>query len=323
MQTPSMPANCQSGARIKLNADGTLAVSIGAVEMGQGTNTVLAQICAEALGISVDKVRAAKNVDTFQTPYEWQTVASHSTWGSGNAMITAAEDVKAKLCASAALWFKTEPGKIVLGDGTACFGDDSISWGELSIGLKNPDGSALTAPIEGTGFFVPDGIQNGDPNGGQANAAADWTVGCVGVELGIDTRTGVISLYRLVICLDPGTVINPQSATEQVKSGMVLSIGSALTENLRFSADRGHIRTGSLTDYKIPGIEDLPENMEVMFVQTPEKSGPYGAKGLGEHGAVGVVPALLNAIADATGLRLDTLPLTADRVLAGLKEVRA
>jgi carbon-monoxide dehydrogenase large subunit len=102
---------------------------------------------------------------------------------------------------------------------------------------------------------------------------------------------------------------------------MVLSLGSALMERLCFSDERGHIRNGSLTDYKIPGIEDIPDSMEVMFVQTPEKSGPFGAKGLGEHGAVGVVPAILNAITDATGLCFNILPVTADKVMASLKEV--
>jgi carbon-monoxide dehydrogenase large subunit len=322
MKTPCMPANCQSGARIKLNADGTVGLSIGAVEMGQGSCTVLAQICAEALGLPTEKVSVLKEVDTFTTPYEWQTVASHSTWGSGNAILAAAEDLKAKLRESAAAYFGARPADIILQDGSALYNGESLGWGALSIGLRNPDGSALTGPVEGIGFFVPEGIQNPDPDGGQSNAAADWTVGCVGAEVGVDTGTGTLHVYRLLICLDAGTIINPQNAIEQVKSGMVLSIGSALTERLCFSEDRGHIRNASLTDYHIPGIEDMPESMEVMFVQTPEKSGPYGAKGLGEHGAVAVVPALLNAIEDATGLGFTTLPVTADKVLASLKEVQ-
>jgi carbon-monoxide dehydrogenase large subunit len=322
MKTPCMPANCQSGARIKPNADGTLSLLVGAVEMGQGTNTVLAQICAEALGLPVEKVSVLKNVDTLVSPYEWQTVASHSTWGSGNAILAAAEELKAKLRQAAAARFEVEPSEVVLKDGCAWAGDASVSWGELSVGLRNADGSALTEPLEATGFFVPDGIQNPDPDGGQSNAAADWTVGCVGAEVSVDRMTGVVSVQRLVTCLDAGTIVNPLSAQEQVKSGMVLSVGSALTERLCFSEERGHIRNGSLTDYKIPGIEDLPASMEVMFVQTPEKSGPYGAKGLGEHGTVGVVPAILNAIEDATGLRFNALPISADEMLASLKEVR-
>jgi carbon-monoxide dehydrogenase large subunit len=260
-------------------------------------------------------------IDTFASPYEWQTVASHSTWGSGNAIIAAAESLKQQLCASAARYFDTQPEDIVLAGGYACFGDGRIGWGQLGVGLTNPDGSGMTKPLEGIGYFVPEGVQNPDPHGGQSNAAADWTVGCVGAEVGIDTQTGEIHVYRLINCLDAGTIINPKNASEQVKGAMVLALGSTISETLAFSADCGNIRNNSLTDYKIPGIEDMPDSMEVMFIETPELTGPFGAKGLGEHGAVASTPALLSAIEDAIGRRFTTLPVTADMMAAACKEV--
>ena len=122
-------------------------------------------------------------------------------------------------------------------------------------------------------------------------------------------------MLRLLNAIDAGTIINPRLATEQVSGAMLMAAGSALSETVVYDQKTGRVRNDTLVDYKIPGIEDIPCKTEVFFVQTPEESGPYGAKGIGEHGAVGTVPALLNAIYDATGLRFHTIPASADRIV--------
>ena len=122
-------------------------------------------------------------------------------------------------------------------------------------------------------------------------------------------------MLRLLNAIDAGTIINPRLATEQVTGAMLMAAGSALSETVVYDQKTGKVRNDTLVDYKIPGIEDIPSKTEVFFVQTPEESGPYGAKGIGEHGAVGTAPALLNAIYDATGLRFHTLPASADRIV--------
>ncbi len=319
MKAPCMPSNVQSSVFIKLNADGSVTLATGAIEMGQGTYTALAQITAEALDIPFEKVNVTKEVDTFISPYEWQTVASHTTWGTGNAIILAAQDLKRKLKEAAALVFDTKPENIVLDGDKLYFRDRILRWSDLAMGYKKPDGSALTLQVMGEGHFVPKGVQNPDPETGQGNAAADWTFGCVGVELGVDKTTGQIHLYRLLNNIDAGTIINPQIAKDQVLGAMTMVLGSTLSEGLIFSRERGNMRNNNLADYKIPGIEDMPEEVLIDFVQTPEDSGPFGARGLGEHGAVSPAPAVLNAIYDATGQDFYELPVTAERIIKALE----
>ncbi len=316
MKTPCMPSNAQSGALIKLNADGSVSMSTGAVDMGQGLHTALAQIGAEALGIPFEKVHFQYCVDTLTSPYDWQTVASRSTWGSGNAVLLAAEDLKRKLCQEGAKVFGVPADQVTAHAGEVRCGDRSIDWGRFATGLCNPDGTAITRPVSGIGSFVPQGVQNHDAETGQGSAAADWTFGCVGAEVAVDQRTGEVTVLRLLNAIDAGTIINPGLAREQVCGAMLMAAGSALCETVVFDPKTGKVRNDTLVDYKIPGIEDIPCQSEVIFVQTPEETGPYGAKGIGEHGAVGTAPALLNAIYDATGLRFHSLPASADRIIS-------
>jgi len=316
MKTPCMPTNAQSGAFIKLNADGSVSMSTGAVDMGQGLHTALAQIGAEALGIPFEQVHFQYGVDTMVSPYDWQTVASRSTWGSGNAVLLAAEDLKRKLREEGAKVFGIPADRVTAYAGEVRCGGRSVGWGKFATGLCSPDGTAITRPVAGIGSFVPQGIQNHDAGTGQGNAAADWTLGCVGAEVAVDLRTGEVTVLRLINAIDAGTIINPKLAREQVCGAMLMAAGSALSETVVYDKKTGRVRNDTLVDYKIPGIEDIPCRTEVIFVQTPEESGPYGAKGIGEHGAVGTVPALLNAIYDATGLRFHSLPASADRIIS-------
>lgn len=321
MKTPIMPTNVQSGAILKLNGDGTVSVSVGAVEMGQGTYTALAQIAAEALNIPLERVSVVPQVDTMSSPYEWQTVASHTTWGVGNAILLAARDLLDKLRgAAAAVWGVPADDAVIAADTVRCQSspDKTLTWADLALGYKRPDGQAVTAPLTGEGCFVARGLSNLDPETGQGNAAADWTFGCVGVELGVAVVTGEIHVYKLLNAIDAGQIINPQQAEGQVVGGMIQALGGALSEVLVFS-DRGQVRNADLVDYKIPGYEDIPPVMKVMFVETPEESGPYGARGLGEHGAVAVAPAVANAVHDAVGVDFNTLPVAAGNLLARLK----
>lgn len=314
MKTPCMPTNTPSGAFIKLNHDGSVSMSTGSVDMGQGLHTALSQIGAEALGLPFEKVHFQYSVDTLTSPYDWQTVASHSTWGSGNASILAAADFKRKLREEGAKVFGVSPDEIIAEGGEVRYKDESIPWGRFATGLTNPDGSALTKPVMGEGYFVPQGIQHHDPETGQGNAAADWTMGCVGAEVAVDLRTGELTILRLMNAIDAGTIINPTLAREQVSGAMLMAVGSVISETVVYDEKTGRIRNNHLVDYKIPGIEDIPCETEIIFVQTPEESGPYGAKGIGEHGAVGTAAALLNAVYDATGLRFHTMPASADRI---------
>lgn len=190
---------------------------------------------------------------------------------------------------------------------------------QLALGYVNADGSAGSNPIIGTGSFVPEGITNLDPETGMGNNAADWTFGCQGVEVEINLLTGDLEVKKMVTAIDAGRIINPMSAKGQIIGGMVQAMGSALSEKIIFGKD-GKMRNAGLTDYKVPTSLDIPEEMKVIFVETPLENGPYGARGLGEHPCCSVPPAIGNAIYDALGIDFFTLPMDAAAILKKLKE---
>jgi carbon-monoxide dehydrogenase large subunit len=148
--------------------------------------------------------------------------------------------------------------------------------------------------------------------------AASWTFGCQGAEVEVDLDTGKIHVLRLVSAQDAGCILNPDAARGQVEGAMAQALGAALTEKLHFDPD-GRIRNWSLTDYRIPTAADVPP-MEVIFVETADATGPYGARGLGEHGIVAVPAAVANALADAVGVEFFEIPITPDMVMEALED---
>ncbi|MDR3588656.1 MAG: xanthine dehydrogenase family protein molybdopterin-binding subunit [Negativicutes bacterium] len=316
---PVMPTNAQSGAIIKANRDGTLLLTIGAVEMGQGVNTVMAQMLATALEIDIGRVQVVKGVDTDHSPYEWQTVASHSTWAVGNAVLRAAADFIAKLRQVLAVIYETDAGSIAYQDGwfTAPGREEKIDLASAATGMTGREGRALNSPVIGVGTFVPEGLTYLDPRTGQGNMAADWTFGCQAADVEINPDSGKVIVHKLVTAIDAGRIINRQAAAEQIKGAMVQALGATLSEKMIFGA-KGEIRNANLVDYKIPTAADVPTQLETYFVETPEATGPFGARGLGEHGAVAVAPAVANAVCRILGIQLYDLFIDRDAIIRGL-----
>jgi len=320
MKSPVMRTNAQSGAIIRFNEDGSVTVYTGAVEIGQGANTVLSQIAAEALSLSMDMIHYASRVDTDFSPHEWQTVASHTTWAVGNAVRLAAADALRQLkeAASEVLGvpvdnLEARKGEIIP-QGQP---DQAIPYAAIATGYRRPDGSALNPPIVGRGAFVPQGLTFPDPATGQGNLAASWTFGCQGADVEVDLDTGQIHVLRLISAQDAGRILNPDAARGQIEGAMIQALGAALTEKLYFGPD-GRIQNWSLTDYRIPTLPDVPQ-MEVIFVETEDATGPYGARGLGEHGIVAVPAAIANALADALGVDFFEIPITPEMVMETLE----
>lgn len=320
MKTPVMPTNAQSGAIMKLNEDGTISLTVGAVEMGQGCYTSLVQIASEALNIPPDLIAISQEVDTQYSPYEWQTVASHTTWAVGNAIIKASEILKDKIVEAASSALKC-PSEDLYIDGDVVSTKDkgkSIALKELSVGYADESGKSLNSPIMAEGSFVPAYVTYLDSETGQGNQAADWTFGATGVELEADTVSGDINIIQMVNAIDAGTIISPKLAEGQVIGAMVQALGGVISEKLVFSKE-GEIRNNSLVDYKIPELLDIPP-IKNYFVETPEETGPFGAKGIGEHGTIGVAPAIANGIKDALGIEIYSLPINPDTILFELKK---
>jgi carbon-monoxide dehydrogenase large subunit len=319
MKSPVMRTNAQSGAIIRFNEDGSATLYTGAVELGQGANTVLSQIAAEALFLPSEMVHYAPRVDTDFSPHEWQTVASHTTWAVGNAVRLAAADAVVQFKTAAAEVLGVPVENLEARDGTIAprgQPDRTLAYAALATGFRRPDGSAVNPPVVGRGTFVPQGLTFPDPGTGQGNLAASWTFGCQGAEVEVDLDTGQITVLRLISAQDAGRILNPDAARGQVEGAMAQALGAALTEKLHFGPD-GRIQNWSLTDYRIPTAADAP-HMEVIFIQTEDATGPYGARGLGEHGIVAIPAAIANAVADALNADFFETPITPEMVMEAL-----
>ncbi len=320
MKSPVMRSNAQSGAIIRFNDDGSVTLYTGAVEIGQGANTVLSQIAAEALSLPLEKVRYVPLVDTDFSPHEWQTVASHTTWAVGNAVRMAAADAlqQLKQAASEALCvpaedLETRDGKVY----PRLFPEHGLPYSAFATGYRRPDGSGVNPPIIGRGSFIPQGLTYPNPETGQGNLAASWTFGSQGAEIEVDLDSGQIHVLRLITAIDAGRIINPSAARSQVEGAMVQALGAALLEKIHFDP-KGRILNPSLVDYRIPLSVDTPE-LEVIFIETEDASGPFGARGLGEHGIVAIPAAIANALADAIGLEVFEIPISAESVIEALE----
>ena len=287
-----------SVAMVNIAADGSTNLYMNTIDMGQGSDTAMAQIVAEMLDIDAEAVRVVPP-DTDVTPYDMGTLGSRSTFHMGLAVRRAAEDARAKL--------KT-----------------------LVREIGEPEGSNLTVAelfqkrygmqagnVIGTGSFMPS-YQSPDHETGQSpDVTPFWMIGGAGCEIEVDIETGAVRILRLVNAADAGRAINPRIAATQLSGAAIMQLGFTLFEDV--ALDGGQVVNGSLADYKIPGIRDIPP-VENVLVAAEQRSGPFGAKGLGESGTFGVSPAIANAIDDAIGVRITSLPLTAEKVLRAIRE---
>ena len=287
-----------SVAIVNVSADGSTALHMSTVDMGQGSDTAMAQIVADVLALDAETVRVV-HPDTDVTPYDMGTLGSRSTFHMGHAVRLAAEDARAKLAALA-----QEAG---LPPGS------NVPVGEIfrkRYGMQ-------AGNVIGTGSYIPTYASPDAATGQSANVTPFWMIGGAGVEVEVDTETGRVRILRLVNAADAGTPINPAIAVTQLSGAAIMQLGFTMFEEMIL--DGGQVINASLADYKIPGMLDLPP-MENELVAATQENGPFGAKGLGESGTFGVSPAIANAIDDAIGVRITTLPLTAEVVLRAIRE---
>ncbi len=319
-KAPAMPANATSAAVIKFNEDGSVGLQFSGMEIGQGCITALTQIAAERLQMPFDKIQPSGLPDTDFSPYEWQTVASRITWATGNAIINAVDLAHNKIKEIAFQVLEVDPVDLEV-DGEKVFIKSdpakNIPLPKIIMGYQYPDGHTIGGPIHAVGTFTPY-LTNLDAKTGQGHAAAEWTFGCEGAEIEVDTDTGEMEILQLIGAFDLGTVINPSTARGQVIGGMIQGMGSAVLEELKYKD--GKLQNSSFVDYKIPTAADIPGKIESIFVQTPDEGGPFGARAVGEHPMISIPPALANAIFDAIGVRIKDLPLTSENILKHIKD---
>jgi CO/xanthine dehydrogenase Mo-binding subunit len=286
-----------SVAIVNVSADGSVALYMNAVDMGQGTDTAMALIVAEVLDLAAENIRVVLP-DTDVTPYDMGTLGSRTTFHMGNAVQLAAEDARNRLQALAA-----EAGLL-----------PGTNYPAAEIFRKRYGMQA--GNVIGSGSYIPAYAPPDPATGASANVTPFWMVGGTGAEVEVDTETGRVRVTRLVNVADAGTPLNPAVARTQLTGAAIMQLGFTLTEKMEF--DRGQVTNASLADYKIPGIHDIPP-MESELVAAEQTNGPFGAKGLGESGTFGVSPAIANAIHDAIGVRLWELPLKPEAVLRAIR----
>jgi len=286
-----------SMAIVNISADGSCIVYCSTVDMGQGSDTAMAQFAAEALGIPVERVTVV-HPDTDVTPYDMATLGSRSTYHMGHAVKNAAEEARDKLLALAkevGLSAETTPIPDIF---------------RKKYGMQ-------AGNIVGVGSFIPPYTPPEPGTGLTTDATPFWMIGATGAEVEVDTETGEFKVTRLVNLVDVGRPVNPAIVETQISGATIMQLGFTLSERMDF--DAGQVTNASLADYKIPGIRDVPPVMENEAVDMVQKTGPFGAKGVGESGTFGVSPAIASAIDDAVGVRLTSLPLTSEAVFRGLR----
>lgn len=339
-----------SRSYVSVELDGSVTVRCGVQDLGGGQASSLAQITAEALGIPMEKITVFHG-DSALTPLAGTTTATRQLYMSGNATLKAAATVRRNLLKKAGEMLNVDPAFLDIKDSEVFIQPERKPWmvvenenlectisygGDRSdliiseiCGNNNPDTvMPLTDVIRAA---AADGVElfcvaqfNAparelmDFKTGQGQVFPDFTFGSIGMEVAVDTETGMIDVLKIVSCFDLGQAINPLSAEGQMEGGAVYGLGYGWFEDVVM--EQGITKTPSFAEYLIPTSEDVPDIQSIM-IESGGGIGPFGAKGIGEPSTVPVAPALANAVTDAIGARVYSLPLTPDKILKALGKI--
>lgn len=298
-----------SGASIYAHGDGSMTISCGLAENGQGLKTVFSQIAAEVLGIDIKNITFME-VDTSMSADSGPTVASRGTLLGGNAVKMAAEELRDKIAGIVADTIKVDKNLIVFNDGNifTVSGDRIMPISE-AIGLANWKGVSLSAS---SWYHAPE--ISWDEKEGKGSPYFTYIYGCQIAEVEVDTATGQVNVLKVAAAHDVGRAVNPANVTGQINGGIMMALGYGLMEELEI--ENGYINNTNFDEYLLPTVKDMPELIPII-VENPDPSGPYGAKSLGEATSELCAAAIANAVSHATGKRIRDLPLNLERVLLG------
>jgi CO/xanthine dehydrogenase Mo-binding subunit len=299
-----------SSATVKLNEDGSLNVLTSSVEMGQGVKTALAVLAAEQMDMPVEQVYVA-DIDTDVSPYDQGTVASRSTYSMGQALEGATHQLREHLLQHASELLEASPTDLEITQGRVRVKgvpERGLSFGEIVR-------RARVGNLQGHGVYRSEGGL--DPETGLGIATVHFHQGAGAAEVEVDTETGHIKVLRYHGSIYAGRVVNRVQAELQTEGSIVFGLGQALYEEMLF--DNGQLQNGNLADYMIPSLEDLPR-LSLSVLEHPTSKEIHG---IGETALPAVMPAVANAIARATGVRVTNLPITPEKILRGLREQAA
>jgi xanthine dehydrogenase molybdenum-binding subunit len=291
-----------STASVVINVDGTLTVVSGAAEVGPGERTVMAMIASEALSIPIDMVGITPDVDTDYTADTGNTAGSRQTLSGGWGAYEAAIDARQQVLRIAAQKLTVKPEDLDIKAGTVFVKADPTKKLTMTdvVGLANN-------PILGRGAHIHEATW--ERIGFAAHAA----------EVEVDTFTGSVKIIKYVAAHDVGKAINPFATEQQIEGGVIMGIGAALLEENLVDKSTGLPINDNILEYKALSIKDVPRKIDVIMVEKTKKYGVYGAHGVGEPPTAVPPPTLSNAIYNAIGVRLESMPMTRNKVLAGLK----
>lgn len=301
------------GANVKVDDFGHVTLVTGSTEIGQGSETALAQIVAEVLGVRTSDV-SVHNSDTDVKPWDVGVHASRTTFIAGNAAHRAALEARRQLFETAAEMLQADPQSLLAQDGHIGVRgrpEARVRLDRVARARHFREGGQI---VSGEGWYDPP-TQLVDKDTYKGNISATYGFGAQMAEVEVDTETGHVRVLRLVCANDVGRAINPMAVEGQIEGGAMMGLGYALTEELQVKD--GRVLNPDFLDYRLFTAADMP-GLETIIVETDDPNGPYGAKGVGEMGGTPTAAAVANAIYDAVGVRLTTLPMTPERVLAAL-----
>lgn len=300
-----------SGAILRMDDYANVTLFTGISEIGQGSIQSLAQIVASELGVPLEKVNVVYKGDSELRPWDTATHASRGTFVNGGAAQRAAAKMKNEILQDASELLKTDPEDLVIEQGTI----KSISDPSTSIDLGK---FVRKSHFRNNGktyfsyhYFDPD-TEMADPSTNKGNISSDYDTGATAALVEVDTETGVVTPLKIVMVLDCGTIINPKGARGQIVGGAAQAIGHTLFEEL--ATENGEVVNTGFSDYEVPGISEIPD-IEVEFMESISREGPFGGKGIAEMGIIMISGAISNAVFDATGARVSSLPLMGEKVL--------
>ncbi|MBM4344385.1 MAG: xanthine dehydrogenase family protein [Deltaproteobacteria bacterium] len=298
------------GSVLTLDDFGKATLVTGSTDIGQGSETVLAQMVAEVLGLHIDRVQVV-NTDTDVKPWDVGVHASRTSYVAGNSAILAAKQARDKLLAAAAAQFGVPVEMLTLGGGHVLLGDRELE--PIDRLVRTLHFSGRHELLVTHAYFEPSSVAQ--DRGFKGNVSPTYAFGTHVVEVEVELDSGIVRVLAVHAAHDVGRVLNALGIEGQIEGGVVMGLGYALTEELQVR--QGQVRNPCFRDYHLLTAPEVPP-IHMRFVESADPTGPFGAKGVGEAPAICVAAAVANAVFDATGVRFTELPLSPERVLQGL-----
>lgn len=311
-KTSTTATNAQAGAILTFEADGSVNLNCAAIELGQGTKTILGQILAEKLGMDMNKIHVTMEINSQYDPHQWRTVASSSTFLAGRAVVSAADNAIAQLKKTASIVLQCSAEDLEVGGGRVYVKPDptfGVEIKDISLGYTYPSGHSIEGQVVGVGKHIQRHLTPMDQQTGFGKPGPWWSVGVQAVEVELDTRDFTYTILKGVTVLDGGTIINPMTATQQMRGGMYMGLSYATSEKFVFD-ELGVVQNTGLRNYPMLRFGEQPADYQVDFIESPAADGPFGARGIGEYGVIGAPACLANSLSTASGVSLNQLPLT-------------